>query len=169
MSRTTILTAYVAFLGFSPEHLLAQGETTSAIVGEVVDPSGAAESGGAVTIISTETAAKRTATTDDVGRFSFPQLKPGTYTVRVEATGFEPQTASGVSSGLGQKQTVNFSLRLLAAKGEVTVSSEAPLINPENPNTSTTLNAPALESLPNPGADMTYPLQFAPGALMPRA
>jgi len=61
---------------------------------------------------------------------------------------------------------VNFTLKLLAAKEEVTVSSEAPLVNPENPNTATTLNAPALENLPNPGADMTYPLQFAPGALM---
>ena len=48
----------------------------------------------------------------------------------------------------------------------VEVSGEAPLINPENANTSTTLNAPALEDLPNPGGDMTYPLQFAPGALI---
>ena len=48
----------------------------------------------------------------------------------------------------------------------VEVSSEAPLINPENANTSTTLNAAALEDLPNPGGDLTYPLQFAPGALI---
>ena len=46
------------------------------------------------------------------------------------------------------------------------MTGEAPLVNPENPNTATTLNAPALENLPNPGGDMTYPLQFAPGALM---
>ena len=39
-------------------------------------------------------------------------------------------------------------------------------INPDNANTSTTLNAPALENLPNPGGDMTYPIQFAPGALI---
>jgi hypothetical protein len=48
----------------------------------------------------------------------------------------------------------------------VEVSSEAPILNPENANTSTTLNAPALEDLPNPGGDLTYPLQFAPGALI---
>ena len=39
-------------------------------------------------------------------------------------------------------------------------------MNPENPNTATTLSSQALENLPNPGGDMTYPLQFAPGALM---
>ncbi len=165
-ARTTIFIACLAFFGSSFQRLLAQGETTSAIVGAVADPSGAAVAGAAVTIISTETGAKRNAMTDDAGRFSFPQLKPGAYTVRVEAAGFEPQTVSSVSSGLGQKQTVNFMLKLLAAKGEVTVSGEPPLLNPENPNTATTLNAPALENLPNPGADLTYPLQFAPGALM---
>jgi hypothetical protein len=30
-----------------------------------------------VTIVSTATAAKRSAMTDEAGRFSFPQLKPG--------------------------------------------------------------------------------------------
>ena len=122
--------------------------------------------GAVVTAVSTETGAKRQAITDDDGRFSFPQLKPGAYSVKVEAAGFEPQTDPSVFSGLGQKQTVAFVLRVAAEKGVVTVSGEAPLVNPENPNTTTTLSAPALENLPNPGGDMTYPLQFAAGALM---
>ena len=40
------------------------------------------------------------------------------------------------------------------------------ILNPENANTATTLSAPALENLPNPGGDLTYPLQFATGALI---
>ena len=64
---------------------LAQGETTSAIVGQVSDASGAAVPGATVTIHNTETGLQRTATTDDSGRFNFTQLKPGTYRVRVEA------------------------------------------------------------------------------------
>jgi hypothetical protein len=158
--------AYLASFACFPESLLAQGETTSAIVGTVVDPSGAAIAGATVTIIRTETGSKRSGKTDDAGRFNFPQLQPGGYSVKTEAEGFEPQINESVSSGLGQKQTVNFTLRLASAKGEVTVTGEAPLVNPQNPNTSTTLNARALENLPNPGGDLTYPLQFAPGALM---
>jgi hypothetical protein len=149
-----------------PALLFAQGETTSAIVGTVSDPSGAAITGATVTITASETGWKRTATTDSAGRFSFPQLKPGTYTVHAETSAFEPQTSSPISSGLGQKQNVDFTLRLAAAKSEVNVTVEAPLVNPENPNTATTLTAPALENLPNPGNDLTYPLQFAAGALM---
>jgi hypothetical protein len=163
--RILFLACLASFTCF-PERLLAQGETTSAIVGAVVDPSGAAIAGATVTILRTETGSKRNAQTDDAGRFNFPQLQPGSYSVRVEVEGFEPQINPSVFSGLGQKQTVNFTLRLAAAKGEVTVTGEAPLVSPDNANTATTLNTRTLENLPNPGGDMTYPLQFAPGALI---
>ena len=151
---------------FLPVRALAQGETTSAIVGQVRDTSDAVVGGATVTITSHESGLKRTARTDDAGRFNFPQLKPGSYSVRAEAPGFDPGKNENVISGLGQKQTVDFTLRVARSNEAVEVSSEAPIINPENANTSTTLNAPALEDLPNPGGDLTYPLQFAPGALI---
>ena len=67
---------------------------------------------------------------------------------------------------LGQKQTVDFTLKIAQPNETVEVSSDAPILSPENANTSTTLNARALEDLPNPGGDETYPLQFAAGALV---
>ena len=150
----------------SPPQALAQGETTSAIVGQVRDTTNAVVPGATVTIANPETGLKRSAKTDDAGRFNFPQLKPGTYSVKAEAQGFEPLQNNNVVSGLGQKQTVDFTLKLAQSNETVEVNSEAPLINPEDANTSTTLNAPALENLPNPGGDLTYPLQFAPGAII---
>ncbi len=84
----------------------------------------------------------------------------------MEAEGFDPQRNDDVFAGLGQKQTVNFTLQVARSQQTVEVSGAPPLINPENANTSTNLNAPALENLPNPGGDLTYPLQFAPGALI---
>jgi hypothetical protein len=145
---------------------MAQGETTSAIVGQVRDTTDAVVPGAAVAIANLETGLRRSAKTDDTGRFSFPQLKPGTYLVKAEAQGFEPQQNDNVIAGLGQKQTVDFTLRVARSNETVEVNSEAPLINPENANTSTTLNTSALEDLPNPGGDLTYPLQFSPGALI---
>ena len=143
-----------------------QGETTSAIVGQVSDPTGAAVPAATVKVVNRETSATRTAKTDDAGRFNFPQLRPGSYSVRVEADGFEPRKIDNVVSGLGQKQTVDLTLKVAKANETVEVSSEPALINPEDANTSTNLSAPALENLPNPGGDLTYPLQFAPGALI---
>ena len=156
----------VVFLSLLSHPALGQGETTSAIQGQVTDATGAAVSGATVTITGQDTGAKRNVKTDEAGRFNFPQLKPGTYTVRIEAQGFEPQQADSVFSGLGQRQTLKFILRVAHSSESVEVSSEAPILNPGNANTSTTLNAPALENLPNPGGDLTYPLQFAPGALI---
>src|SRR5580693_2876232 len=86
-----------------PAKALAQGETTSAIVGQVRDTTDAVVPGATVTITNHETGLKRSARTDDAGRFNFPQLKPGTYSVRVEALGFEPRRNDNVVSGLGQK------------------------------------------------------------------
>ncbi|MGC2769685.1 MAG: hypothetical protein WB607_29595, partial [Candidatus Acidiferrum sp.] len=80
--------------------------------------------------------------------------------------GFELEQNQNVSAALGQKQTIDFRLRTAGLKQSVEISSEAPILNPQNANTSTSLTAPALENLPNPGSDLTYPLQFAPGALI---
>jgi len=144
----------------------AQSQTTSAIVGQVTDATGAAIPGATVTITNDATGLRRAGKTDGAGEFNFPLLQPGSYSVGVEAEGFEPQTNGNVASGLGQKQTVNFRLEVAHAKQTVDVNGAAPLINPENANTTTNLSAPALENLPNPGGDLTYPLQFAPGALI---
>ena len=149
-----------------PSKALPQGETTSAIIGQVSDASGAPVPNAKVTVTNKDTGLRRSASSDDSGRFNFPQLKPGPYSVKVEAKGFEPQQNDAVSSALGQKQTVDFSLKIAQSNQTVTITSQAPILNLENANTSTTLNAHALEDLPNPGGDLTYPLQFAAGALV---
>jgi hypothetical protein len=167
MSRVICLALILAVAIFLvPGQALGQGETTSAIVGEVREATDAVVAGATVTITNQETGLKRTVQTDSAGRFNFPQLKPGAYSVRVEAHGFEPQQNDNVVSSLGQKQTVDFTLKIARSNEVVEVSSEAPLINTEDANTSTTLSAPALENLPNPGGDLTYPLQFSAGALI---
>ena len=165
-SRIMVLVLLLIAASIFPASAFAQGETTSAIVGHVIDGTGAVVPGASVTITNQETALRRSVKTDDAGRFNFPQLKPGAYSVKVEAQGFQPKQNDNVVSGLGQKQTVDFTLNVAESNQTLEVTSEAPLINPDNANTSTTLSAPALEDLPNPGGDLTYPLQFAAGALI---
>jgi len=160
----SLLTTSALFLGQS--NGWAQGETTSAIVGQVIDASNAAVPGAKVTVTSRETALTRTVQTDAAGRFNFPQLKPGAYSVRVEMEGFEAQQVDKVFSGLGEKQSVDFKLKVAQSQQTIEVSGTAPIINLQDANTSTSLSAPALENLPNPGGDLTYPLQFSPGALI---
>ncbi|MGH9477471.1 MAG: carboxypeptidase regulatory-like domain-containing protein [Terriglobales bacterium] len=156
----------VLALCLTASSLLAQGETTSAIVGRVRDGSGAAIPGARVSVVEEATGQRRTSSTNAAGSFDVPQLLPGLYTVRAEAPGFAPQVQAHVDAGLGQKQTVNLTLSPASSNQTVEVTGVAPLINPASPNTVTNLSAPALENLPNPGSDLTYPLQFASGALI---
>jgi len=167
MSRITLIVLLLAITWLAlPTEARAQGETTSAIAGQVNDPTNAGVPGATVTITDQETGLKRVVKTDDSGQFNFPQLKPGTYSAQVEADGFAPQRNDDVNAGLGQKQTITFALKLAESRESIEISGVAPMINPGNANTSTNLSAPQLENLPNPGGDLTYPIQFAAGALV---
>ena len=164
-SRSWSLTALLLLL-LCPRPARPQGETTSAIAGAVRDPSGAGIPGAVLSALNRANGLRRSARTDGAGRFLFAQLSPGTYSVRAAATGFAPQEVEGVSATLGRTETLDFVLKVQAERRAITVVEREPLINTENPNTSAALSAPALENLPNPGSDLTYPLQFAAGALI---
>src|SRR6516165_10823411 len=167
MLRAGLSTLLIFFAAFAlARRTPAQGETTSAIEGQVTDTTGGVIPGATVAITSRESGLQRSLKTDDEGRFNFPQLKPGIYSVKAEAEGFDPHQIENVFSGLGQKQTANFRLKVAESKQTVEVSGAPPVINPGNANTSTNLDTQALEDLPNPGGDLTYPLQFAPCALI---
>ncbi len=166
LGKAKLCFAAVLALLFLPVRIHAQGETTAAITGQVTDRSGAALEGASVTVRSDQTGLKRQTRTDTAGRYAFPQIKPGPYRLTVAADGFQQQVSKPIVASLGEIATVDFTLKLSDLQQDLTVISEAPLINTENPNTTSTLTARAIEDLPNPGGDLTYPAQFAPGALI---
>jgi hypothetical protein len=67
---------------------------------------------------------------------------------------------------LGPPVSVNVTLQLAQARTSVSVIEEAPLVNVENGDVSTTMNARQISEVPNPGNDLTYIAQTAPGAIM---
>src|SRR5215467_7633085 len=60
------------------------------VSGTVKDPSGAVIPGARIEISGGDLAQPLVLSSDAVGRFSSPDLKPGTYSVRVTREGFEP-------------------------------------------------------------------------------
>src|ERR1700730_16295615 len=143
----------------------AQSETTGGLGGQVVDPSGGALDGATVTIVHVDTGFRRTVRWDADGRFSFPPLPPGLYGIEAEARAFE-HVQQSVPVPLGRVETVALTLPIAGLTASVSVSAEPPALNTRNPNTTTTFNVAAIERLPNPGGDLTFPAQLAPGALM---
>jgi hypothetical protein len=80
--------------------------TTGAIFGAVVDPTGAAIPGAAVTLTNVHTGEKRTTTTNGNGEYTYAIVNPGDYTVASSATGFKTLThevAAGVEDVVAEE------------------------------------------------------------------
>src|SRR6202022_1816200 len=86
--------------------LFAQGNF-GRIQGTVTDQSGAVISGATVSIIDTQRGLARTLTTDQAGEYNAPTLIPGTYTVRVQANGFQVLNRENVLLEVGQEIRVD--------------------------------------------------------------
>src|ERR1700756_2305712 len=82
--------------------LFAQG-SFGRILGTVTDQTGAVLPGAKVSIIDTQRGLARTLTTDQAGEYNAPNLIPGTYTVRVEAKGFQTVNRENVLLEVGKE------------------------------------------------------------------
>jgi Carboxypeptidase regulatory-like domain len=165
--RTTVLLAILLMLtGVNVETLRAQSGTSSALTGSINDATGAVVPNATVKATELSTGAARTARSSSEGRFLFAQVNPGIYRISVAAEGFGPAESQPSKVAVGQTIAVNFTLEPASIGQTVEVTAQTGLLSLDNPNTSTTLEAKAIEKLPNPGQDLTYLAQFAQGALM---
>src|SRR5436190_24264458 len=67
---------------------IAAVQDTGTVSGTVVDSSAQVVPGATVTLTSEATADARTTTSDEHGAFTFRAVLPGSYTVRIELSGF---------------------------------------------------------------------------------
>ena len=103
---------------------------------------------------------------DAAGYFLFSLINPGTYEVTVQARGFAVAQSPPTAVGVGRTVELNFRLQVQSSNQTVEVTAQQGLLSLDNPNTTTTIAAKTISSLPNPGQDLTYLAQFAQGALM---
>src|ERR1700733_1587277 len=85
----------------------AQTAVDGAVGGTVVDAAGAIVGGATVTVINNGTNAEQTAQADGDGYFRIIHLQPGTYTVTVSASGFEPYKAVDAIVQVGLLTTID--------------------------------------------------------------
>src|SRR6267154_3227723 len=144
----------------------AQSLTTGAIAGTVADQSGAVMGSVVVTAKNVDTGATRETQTTGSGNFLLAQLAPGRYEVTAESAGFEKTKIGPITVAVSRVASLEFKLKIGSSTATVEVKQEAPLIEPSNPNTTTTLNATQLANIPNPGNDLSYVASLAAGALL---
>lgn len=160
------LSAILTIFALSSAGLKA-GQTivTGALTGVVSDPSGAVVSGANVSLTEVATRDTLNTITGTAGAYQFPLLKPGDYSLTVEHAGFQ-KSVQVVTILLGRSSTADVTLHLGSTGSTVEVTVVAPLLQKEDANIATNFDTRTIQGLPNPGADLTYIAQLAPGVSM---
>jgi hypothetical protein len=145
--------------------MMAQSVTSGDISGAVTDPTGAVIPNAKVQVTNPATGESKTVTSNSSGSFRVSLLSPGTYQVTVTAPGFTTESNVVVVSA-GTVATDNFKVTIGQGSEVLTVSAAAEPVNLENADVVTTFTAEQVQALPNPGNDLTFVAQTAPGSVM---
>lgn len=132
------------FIAASP----AWGQSTTTLSGTVTDPQGAVIPAATVTITNVATAAARETSTNERGVYQFPQVAPGTYKLRVEATGFKAHLEERVQLLINAPATVNVQLQLGERSETVTVTSQAEVLNTTDATLGNAFSSQQITELP---------------------
>jgi len=150
---------------FAVPLLIAQSLVSGDISGTVTDPSGAVIAAAKIELKSLERGEKQTTTSNSSGAYRFSLLKPGRYSVTVEQASFRNEERQ-VTVAVGQVTAANFTLEVGAASTTLEVTAAAPVINVDDANVSTSFDQKTIDTTPNPGGDLTFVAQLAPGVTM---
>lgn len=136
------------------------------ITGTVTDPQGAGVPNAKVTISEDATGLKYDVQTGTNGEYSRVALKPGTYTVEVEAAGFMKSFQKNVVLTPGDRVGVNIQLTIGEVSQSVEVSAEGGLLQTESNIIGTNINTKQVAELPLGGQrTFTYLARLSPGVV----
>jgi len=140
-------------------------QISATLAGTVTDPSGAAIVGAAVTVRNLETGASRTSTTGDTGQYQILALPVGEYQLSVSKEGFEKEIRTGIRLTVDQQATVDVALQLGPVSQQITVDSDAPLVNLTTANVSGLVGEKQVKGLPLNGRSYDLLLLLNPGVV----
>jgi len=127
---------------------IAAQSTSASMSGNVQDKQGAAIANATVTIVEQDKEAKYTAQTDSQGRFVFPQLPPGRYTVSIEGAGFKKLERKDVNLNASDKMSLGeMVLEVGTVKETIEVQAEGAVLKTESAERSDALVGDQLQNV----------------------
>ena len=159
--RFTLLLAFLVSLSF-PAGLLAQTNTT-ALSGTVTDSTGALMPGVSINLSNTASGATQSLQTKAGGEFSFEQLPPGSYEVKVSSPGFTEQVEK-VDLLISTPLKLNFKLSVGTSE-IVEVGATLASLDTTDATLGKAFNSAQIQNLPYLANNVTYLLSLQPGVL----
>lgn len=159
-SRCLLLLVTVFLL---PMVALAQ-QASGTIEGIIKDNTGAVIAGAEVVVTSLETAQTRTVNTNESGFYRVSSLPVGKYSVKISVQGFAPTERTGVNVTVGSVINTDINLEVGNVGGDiVTVTAEAPVVEPTRTQISTTVDERSVKDLPVNGRNFIEFVLLTPG------
>jgi hypothetical protein len=141
----------------------AQG-VTGTVSGTVSDASSQAIAGASVSLINEGTSETRRTNTDQRGGFTFPAVLPGSYTVRVELTGFQTHERRSTTLTTGEQLAIgDIQLKTGQVEETVTVTAEGTTIDTGSYERSALISSRQMELVAVRSRDITAMLKVLPG------
>ncbi len=131
-----------------PGAFLFAQSITSSLIGTVHDNTGAVVPNATVAAIELATNARSETRTDANGDYVLLQLKPGSYTVEISASGFKKYVRSGVVLELQQQARLDASLEIGQLSEAVTVTADASALETTISTVGDVVNNRAILNLP---------------------
>src|SRR4051812_29944166 len=146
----------------------AQVQTGSILV-KASDEQNAVMPGVAVTISSPVlVAGSMNGVTDASGVLRFPSLVPGTYSVKLELSGFQSLVREGIVVQVGQTVPIETSFKVATLAETVTVSGQSPTVDTTSANVAVNLSEQLIQGTPG-GRDIWALVEAkVPGLVMSR-
>ncbi len=119
---------FLLALAFAPA-VRGQATYTAQLTGVVTDSSGGVIPSSKITLTDEATNVPVLATTNDKGVYVLTGLRPGNYTLRAEAPGFNAAERRGITLGVSQQTTLDLSLSPRSVAETIVVTEQAPLLD----------------------------------------
>jgi hypothetical protein len=142
---------------------VSQASYTAQVRGTVTDGSGAVVPKANVTITDDGTNISKSVETDEEGLYIFTALRPASYTLKVEATGFQTAVQNKVVLAVSQQTTSNFTLKPATAATEVDVVASAPMLDTSSASLGTDVTNEFVSRIPLQNRDVTSLVYLSAG------
>ena len=163
MKRKLLVLIVIGLFGASV--VLGQGGGVGSILGTITDGSGAAIAKAKVTVTNTATNINLVTESSDDGNYAVPYLRPGTYRVTVEVTGFQKTVVQDVTVAVDQNVRVDASMKTGTVIETVTVNASSVALDTDTSAISQTISNVQVENLPLQDRNFTQFLLLGGGAV----
>ena len=129
--------------------IIGRAQSSNATLnGNVADPNGAVINDAELTLTNQASGFEAKSTTNERGEFTFRNLTPGTYDLKVAKNGFQTHVQGGIILTINSIVKVDVMLKVGGGAETVTVTGDTSLINFENATLQGGISPDTLNNLP---------------------